>query len=172
MNLFEGSCSVVETEKRIFMAAMAHTPFYPAALSCLADVVLCLSELSRSSSRGNASSPPCCVGYYWASSDAKGFNEIISGSNPSCGTSGFSATKGWNPVSTSLRFIATLRRCLRFARPGNGPRDTRLPEVTGDLLEGLAYSTLWTIGSLCSLVVPRNGMEAHNSLCRSKGSLI
>ncbi|KAF8491624.1 subtilisin-like protein [Russula emetica] len=33
------------------------------------------------------------------STAAKGFNDIISGSNPGCGTSGFSATKGWDPVT-------------------------------------------------------------------------
>jgi tripeptidyl-peptidase-1 len=29
-----------------------------------------------------------------------GFNDIIYGSNPGCGTAGFSAAQGWDPVST------------------------------------------------------------------------
>ncbi len=28
-----------------------------------------------------------------------GFNDIISGSNPGCGTDGFKTTKGWDPVT-------------------------------------------------------------------------
>lgn len=30
---------------------------------------------------------------------AQGFNDITSGSNPGCGTAGFSAVKGWDPVT-------------------------------------------------------------------------
>lgn len=30
---------------------------------------------------------------------ASGFNDITSGSNPGCGTNGFSTGKGWDPVS-------------------------------------------------------------------------
>ena len=33
------------------------------------------------------------------STGGAGFNDITSGSNPGCGTSGFSAAKGWDPVS-------------------------------------------------------------------------
>ncbi|KAI0283619.1 tripeptidyl peptidase A [Russula aff. rugulosa BPL654] len=33
------------------------------------------------------------------STAATGFNDITSGSNPGCGTSGFSAAKGWDPVT-------------------------------------------------------------------------
>ena len=33
---------------------------------------------------------------------ASGFNDITSGSNPGCGTNGFSAGKGWDPVSPPL----------------------------------------------------------------------
>ncbi|KAI0271755.1 hypothetical protein BGY98DRAFT_922831, partial [Russula aff. rugulosa BPL654] len=33
------------------------------------------------------------------STSGMGFNDITSGSNPGCGTSGFSATKGWDPVT-------------------------------------------------------------------------
>ena len=41
-----------------------------------------------------------------------GFNDIISGHNPGCGTQGFEATDGWDPVrparSSSLRFRPSL----------------------------------------------------------------
>lgn len=33
------------------------------------------------------------------STAAKGFNDITSGSNPGCGTAGFTAVKGWDPVT-------------------------------------------------------------------------
>ena len=29
----------------------------------------------------------------------KGLNDIVSGNNPGCGTQGFQATKGWDPVT-------------------------------------------------------------------------
>jgi len=50
------------------------------------------------------------------STGAIGFNDITSGSNPGCGTSGFSAAKGWDPVSqkNTIRPIANLRRYLWF----------------------------------------------------------
>jgi tripeptidyl-peptidase-1 len=32
-----------------------------------------------------------------------GFNDIISGSNPGCSTTGFTARAGWDPVSVSFR---------------------------------------------------------------------
>lgn len=32
-----------------------------------------------------------------------GFNDITSGSNPGCGTSGFTAGAGWDPVRSSFR---------------------------------------------------------------------
>ena len=30
---------------------------------------------------------------------AEGFNDVINGTNPGCGTLGFNATKGWDPVT-------------------------------------------------------------------------
>jgi tripeptidyl-peptidase-1 len=30
------------------------------------------------------------------------FNDIVSGSNPGCGTNGFSATTGWDPVRCDM----------------------------------------------------------------------
>lgn len=40
------------------------------------------------------------------STAATGFNDITSGSNPGCGTNGFTAGAGWDPVSVLLQ------RCL------------------------------------------------------------
>lgn len=31
--------------------------------------------------------------------DPEVFNDIVNGSNPNCGSSGFSAVKGWDPVT-------------------------------------------------------------------------
>ena len=79
------------------------------------------------------------------STGAIGFNDITSGSNPGCGTSGFSAAKGWDPVSqkNTIRSIAA----LLIVPTGHGPRDTQLPEVAGHLLEGLAdhFETGWKL---------------------------
>ncbi|KAF8491623.1 subtilisin-like protein [Russula emetica] len=41
----------------------------------------------------------------YSTTGAIGFNDITSGSNPGCGTSGFSATEGWDPVS--IKYILT-----------------------------------------------------------------
>ncbi len=35
----------------------------------------------------------------------KGFNDITSGSNPGCGTIGFSAVVGWDPVRPTRHFF-------------------------------------------------------------------
>ena len=53
-----------------------------------------------------------------------GFNDITSGSNPGCGTNGFSAGKGWDPVSPPLD--GNLPPCLK-------PRDSELL-LTGCLI--------------------------------------
>ena len=34
----------------------------------------------------------------YAATSASAFNDITSGSNPGCGTNGFSAVRGWDPV--------------------------------------------------------------------------
>jgi hypothetical protein len=39
-------------------------------------------------------------------SASKGFNAITSGSNPGCGTPGFSAMAGWNPVCSAFGCIS------------------------------------------------------------------
>ena len=38
----------------------------------------------------------------WLYSNEGALNDITSGDNPGCGTNGFSATTGWDPVRTSL----------------------------------------------------------------------
>ena len=39
-------------------------------------------------------------------SASEGFNEITSGSNPGCGTQGFEAMAGWNPVCSEFEHIS------------------------------------------------------------------
>lgn len=41
----------------------------------------------------------------WLYSNADALNDITSGDNPGCGTSGFFATTGWDPVCTKLSGI-------------------------------------------------------------------
>ena len=50
------------------------------------------------------------------SAGTTGFNDITSGSNPGCGTSGFSAAKGWDPVSNI--YIDPLPICGGTYGPG------------------------------------------------------
>lgn len=35
----------------------------------------------------------------------KGLNDIVRGNNPGCGTSGFDASEGWDPVTYVLPFF-------------------------------------------------------------------
>lgn len=44
------------------------------------------------------------------STGASAFNDITSGNNPGCNTTGFSATTGWDPVIIFI-FLETLARC-------------------------------------------------------------
>ncbi|KAH9175612.1 subtilisin-like protein [Lactarius sanguifluus] len=55
---------------------------------------------------------------------AAGFNDIASGSNPGCGTDGFSAVYGWDPVTGfgTPDFVA-----LQALLPWANPRQTALP---------------------------------------------
>ena len=41
------------------------------------------------------------------STGATGFNDITSGSNPGCGTNGFTAGKGWDPVRALLSRVVS-----------------------------------------------------------------
>ena len=38
----------------------------------------------------------------WLYANPQAFNDITSGNNPGCGTSGFPAKSGWDPVSVQL----------------------------------------------------------------------
>ena len=50
----------------------------------------------------------------WLYSTASGaFNDVVGGSNPGCGTSGFEALEGWDPVSSSTVLAAALAYLLR-----------------------------------------------------------
>ena len=42
------------------------------------------------------------------STGASAFTDITSGSNPGCGTNGFPAVKGWDPVSRASRFACLI----------------------------------------------------------------
>lgn len=58
----------------------------------------------------------------WLYSNADALNDITSGDNPGCGTNGFSATTGWDPVrAKSLDVTST------FALLAN----SQSPQVTG-----------------------------------------
>lgn len=47
----------------------------------------------------NGKSPLGFLNPFLYSTGVSGFNDIISGSNPGCGTNGFTAGAGWDPVS-------------------------------------------------------------------------
>ena len=70
----------------------------------------------------------------------EGLTDIISGSNPGCGTDGFPATVGWDPVRTArLHF----RRWLNLCFIGHGSRDAKLSSAA----EHPSTDTLWPSGS-------------------------
>ena len=44
--------------------------------------------------------------------DLKGLNDIVDGSNPGCGTQGFPAKPGWDPVRLATLVFLIFRRWL------------------------------------------------------------
>ena len=50
-------------------------------------------------------------------------NDIVNGSNPNCGTSGFKTAKGWDPVSADA--LSMLDRCADVPL-GHWTRDAQL----------------------------------------------
>jgi len=60
-------------------------------------------------------------------------NDITSGSNPGCGTGGFSAIVGWDPVRPTRLVSLHFRRWLIFGSAGDGSRDAGLFEPAGTL---------------------------------------
>ncbi len=63
----------------------------------------------------------------------KGLTDIKSGSNPGCGTPGFSAIAGWDPVRPTRLVSLHFRRWLIFGSAGDGSRDAGLFEPAGNL---------------------------------------
>ena len=57
-----------------------------------------------------------------------GLNDITSGSNPGCGTEGFSAIVGWDPVRPARLVSLHFRLWLIFGSVGDGSRNARLCE--------------------------------------------
>ena len=70
---------------------------------------------------------------YWLYSDevlnVKGINDILDGSNPGCGTIGFEATDGWDPVRPATLVSRNFRRWLIWCFVGHGSRDAKLSKV-------------------------------------------
>ncbi len=57
-----------------------------------------------------------------------GINDVTSGSNPGCGTEGFSAIAGWDPVRLARLVSLHFRRWLIFGLVGHRSRDAGLFE--------------------------------------------
>jgi hypothetical protein len=55
-----------------------------------------------------------------------GMNDITLGSNPGCGTEGFSAIAGWDPVRPAKLMYLQLRFGLIFGLVGDGTRNAGL----------------------------------------------
>ena len=71
--------------------------------------------------------PPLGFLNYWLYGKGRaGINDIVSGSNPGCGTDGFSAIIGWDPVRTARLVSLHFRRWLIFGSAGDGSRHARL----------------------------------------------
>ncbi|KAH9021477.1 hypothetical protein EDB85DRAFT_2000719, partial [Lactarius pseudohatsudake] len=71
--------------------------------------------------------PPLGFLNYWLYDDRIAnlcLNDITSGSNPGCLTSGFSASTGWDPVCPGK--LVFLRRWLTVGSIGDGSRDDGL----------------------------------------------
>ncbi len=86
------------------------------------------------------------------STGVPGFNDITSGSNPGCGTNGFTAGAGWDPVSVAAgleRPPYHLHSLTSLSRSGHRPRHTRLRQaagshwVSGGRRESYCYNTLY-----------------------------
>ena len=84
-----------------------------------------------------------------------GFNDITSGSNPGCGTNGFFATEGWDPVtgwgSPNVKDIEKGKFSFGVLTPASGNFVRNNPisiGVTGNTViagEGLGISTFPTM---------------------------
>ena len=54
-----------------------------------------------------------------------GLNDIVDGSNPGCGTGGFTARAGWDPVRPATIVSLSFRRWLIWCTVGHGSRDAK-----------------------------------------------
>ena len=59
----------------------------------------------------------------------QGLNDIVRGSNPGCGTPGFEARAGWDPVRPATRVSRNFRRWLICCSIGYGSRDAKLSKA-------------------------------------------
>ena len=55
-----------------------------------------------------------------------GLNDIVDGSNPGCGTQGFPAKPGWDPVRLAALFSLQFRHWLILCFIGDGSGDAKL----------------------------------------------
>ena len=55
-----------------------------------------------------------------------GLNDIVDGSNPGCGTQGFPARPGWDPVRPAALVSLKFRHWLILCFIGDGSRDAKL----------------------------------------------
>jgi hypothetical protein len=62
---------------------------------------------------------------------SEGLNDITSGSNPGCGTNGFSAIAGWDPVNP-VYFVSSFSKMADSSSIGHGSRDARLSQTGGN----------------------------------------
>ena len=60
---------------------------------------------------------------------AGGINDITAGSNPGCGTLGFSAIRGWDPVRPTTLVSRKFRRWLIWCSTGHGSRDAKFSKA-------------------------------------------
>ena len=69
----------------------------------------------------------------WLYSDevhiVKGLNDIIAGSNPGCGTQGFKAREGWDPVRPATLASPNFRHWMIWCTIGHGFRDAKLSKA-------------------------------------------
>jgi hypothetical protein len=77
---------------------------------------------------------------------ATGFNDVTSGSNPGCGTSGFSAAEGWDPVGTMFNCdIHSLMAVLMDLGTGHWLWDAQLLEAARPCWIGLLIHKYLTL---------------------------
>ena len=56
----------------------------------------------------------------------KGLKDIVQGKNPGCGTEGFEAREGWDPVRPATLVSRNFRRWLIWCSVGHRSRDAEL----------------------------------------------